>query len=560
MNTPQQVWAGFDPRKEPLEIETIRKWSERGADCHEFYFTCEKHGAESARIYAIYSAPTGGKNLPAMLHIHGGGQTVMPEWLEYWNDRGYAALTFNWGGEWDDGRKHNAIWGKRLRHCNHRYAGDKIEAVRPTPRESSWYHWTVASSRALTVLERQKEVDPGRLGIFGISMGGTIVWNLAGFDRRVKAACAIYGVGWNNYPASKYDPQAGKLSRDKKIWVKTMAPEAYAPLVRCPVLFLSGTNDFHGKMDWAYDTFRALDVEWRAAFTPHYTHHVAEAEGVGLSHWMDTHLKGAAAWPKAPRVQVALDAAGVPKLTVHADQPEDLKCVKVFYALENDDPKNRFWRLAPVRGKGTTWTASLPVLNVRKRMFAFAEACYKRGMSMAGNFEVVIPSELGQAKATDKPSLVISDFTKDWDGFSTSSVGVDPYAFVEGLARVRGPGRRWGIRSLYWVPVLCFKPADPKWRGPDGSALAFDVYTREPVSLKISVAADRFNPGAREYTATVVVKAATSWQSVRLAPSGFKNAKGRHPGNWREIDLFEIESGKCSQEQPLFTNFRWAMK
>ena len=28
---PAAVWAGFDPRDEPLEIEILKHWSERGA-------------------------------------------------------------------------------------------------------------------------------------------------------------------------------------------------------------------------------------------------------------------------------------------------------------------------------------------------------------------------------------------------------------------------------------------------------------------------------------------------------------------------------------------------
>jgi dipeptidyl aminopeptidase/acylaminoacyl peptidase len=63
------------------------------------------------RVYAISSAPIGKKSLPGVLHIHGGGQTVSPGWLRFWNDRGYAALTFNWGGEWP-GRDKFTNWGK----------------------------------------------------------------------------------------------------------------------------------------------------------------------------------------------------------------------------------------------------------------------------------------------------------------------------------------------------------------------------------------------------------------------------------------------------------------
>ena len=82
------------------------------------------------RVYAISSVPEGQKNLPGILHIHGGGQTVNPGWLRFWNERGYAALTFNWGGKWP-GRDKFADWGKLTQgnHRDRRHHVDGDEAV-----------------------------------------------------------------------------------------------------------------------------------------------------------------------------------------------------------------------------------------------------------------------------------------------------------------------------------------------------------------------------------------------------------------------------------------------
>src|SRR4051812_7695353 len=69
-------------------------------------------------------------------------------------------------------------------------------------------------------------VDPDRLGVFGVSMGGTIVWPMAAMDGRVKAACAIYGVGWNTHPdeIGAPDPQAGDAG--VATWRAAMEPES----------------------------------------------------------------------------------------------------------------------------------------------------------------------------------------------------------------------------------------------------------------------------------------------------------------------------------------------
>ena len=86
--TPEAVWADFDPRKEPLEIEVTNRWAEHGSILTEFTFTGMTHEGSKVRVYALFSIPEGKDHLPGILHIHGGGQTVNPQWLRFWNDRG----------------------------------------------------------------------------------------------------------------------------------------------------------------------------------------------------------------------------------------------------------------------------------------------------------------------------------------------------------------------------------------------------------------------------------------------------------------------------------------
>ncbi|MCE5279950.1 MAG: dienelactone hydrolase family protein [Planctomycetaceae bacterium] len=585
-HTPQELWDGIDPRAEELDVETLRRWREGGAAFHEFYFTSETYRGAPCRIYAIYSAPVGARRrrftaefaenaegreeknntsavsassavkLPAVLHIHGGGQTVSIDWLKFWNARGYAAMTYNWGGWWEN-RPRYALWGK-LTQGNHQKARQKIEAVWPSPRESSWFHWTLAGRRALTVLERQKEVDPNRIGIFGVSMGGTLTWTIAGTDPRVRAACAIYGVGWTTYPTSMHEADPHAADVDKQIWRSTMEPEAYAPLVRCPVLYLDGSNDFYGKMDWAYQTLGRAGGIWRAAFSPRVNHHIAEDEGTNLPLWMDWHLKGGPAAPATPEAQVTLDARGVPQLEIRPDRSQTVARIDAYYALHNADPKNRHWRSAAVVRKGGKVTASLPVLDASQRLFAYAQVHYESGWHLASNFQAVVPAELGAARATDKASRQIGDFSKGLDDFCTCTTGTDPIAFAKGLKRVKGPAGRWGVQMTMWSPLYCRKLADPKWHAPAGAELAFDVFTRQDVTLKLSLLAHQFSPGATTHRVLVPLKAAGGWQSVRLPARRFKDDKKQPMRSWRELELLEVAFEQIPQRQPLFSNFRWA--
>jgi len=90
---------------------------------------------------------------------------------------------------------------------------------------------------------------------------------VAGTDRRVKTAVPIYGSGYN-YDRRKAQWGFGDLSDDLARFKQTLAPEAYAPYVTCPVLHLDATNDFHAWMDYSYEILGAARGPVRQAFHP----------------------------------------------------------------------------------------------------------------------------------------------------------------------------------------------------------------------------------------------------------------------------------------------------
>jgi dienelactone hydrolase len=554
--SPESVWADFDPRKEPLEIEVLKRWAEYGAVCTEFTFTGMTHEGSKVKVYAISSSPAGKTGLPGVLHIHGGGQTVGPQWLRFWNDRGYAALTFNWGGVWP-GRDKYTDWG-RLVQGNHKDAGAMAMATKPSVRDSSWYLWTRISRRALTCLERMEGVDPRKLGIFGVSMGGTIVWPIAAMDGRVKAACAIYGIGWNTYPDEINALDSSEGNSSVSIWRRAMEPESYARLVRCPVLFLDATNDQHGKMDWAYRTLALVPTEVRQAFTPRYRHHIAAEQGADLPLWMDAHLRGGEAFPRSPVAEVRLGAVGVPRLVIRPDLSKPIRRVDLFNAVENWNPKNRYWRSTIGHRDGQTWTASLPVHDTKQPLFAFANVLYESGVSLSSNLVTVMPGDLGAAKATEVLTSLVGDFSTGTDGWITSSPATDPVPPVRSLLRAAsGPGGAPGIVVTQAIPILTHKIGDPRWRGPKGASLQMRIDVKAARSVRVVMHEMEFAPGWRQYAKELRLEPAKDWQTVTLAPREFATDKDERLAGWDQVKMLELDSKGGPGEEPIFGEIRW---
>jgi dienelactone hydrolase len=554
--TPEAVWADFDPHEEPLDVEVLKRWTEHGAVWTEFTFTGMTHEGSKVRVYALSGVPEGRTKLPGILHVHGGGQTAHPQWLRFWNDRGYAAVTFNWGGAWP-GRDKATDWGK-LTQGNHKDAGAMLMATKPSVRQSSWYLWTRISRRALTCLERTEGVDPARLGVFGVSMGGSIVWLMAATDDRIKAACAIYGAGWNTYPDQVGDLDTQAQDAEVAAWRRAMEPESYSPLVKCPILFLDATNDQHGKMDWAYRSLAVVPVASRQAFTPRFRHHIADEQGLDLPLWMDAHLSDGEPIPKSPVAEVRLAQDGVPRLTVFPGSLKPIKRVDVFYAVENRNPKNRYWRSTIGHSDGKLWAASLPIHDTKQPLFAFGNVLYESGICLSSNFVSVVPADLGNARATDVSTPLIDDFSHGVDGWVTSSTATDPIIPVPSLLRlVNGPDGLPGITVTQAIPILTHKVGDPRWRGLEGASLQVRVHVRSARTVRVVLHEKEFALGWTQYARELNLAPGDGWQTITLTASDFKTDKGEKLKGWSEVKMLELDSKGGPGAEPVFGEFRW---
>ena len=562
----EELWEDFDPRGIPLEIDIIREWTENGSRWKEFYFTGEIWEGSSVRIYAMYAEPEGARNLPGMLHIHGGGQTVNTDWLRYWNERGYSAMTFNWGGEWPD-RERYALWGK-LEQGNHRQSNHMTTL--PNPKANSWYHWILVSRRALTFLEQQPGVDPERLGIFGISMGGTIVWNLAGIDDRVKAACAIYGAGWNSYSKDTAVPDHNADNPNYRAWRRLLAPEAYAHRATCPILFLDASTDQHGNMDYAYRTLEDVPTETRQVFTPRFRHHIEPEDAATLPLFMDWWLKDGSPLPETPAITLALDSTGNPVARVVPDRPSEVERVAIYYGVENTLPPTRSLRSPNVTSTGDEWTASMTVSDVDAPIYAFANVYYSSGAALTSQLVKRIPSALGNAAAHDVPSMILGDFRDGWDSWFYVPAYTDPTRTDTYLHTTTGPD---GVPAITINPdlmgnrlrIATHRIGDPKWRGHGDVSLRIMALADEGNQLEIALLTTEMVPGAITYKAVVPLVGSPGWQEIVLSRDSFTSSDGTVLPTWETLCKLEIalhqpdRSNSVSWQgaPPLFAEIGW---
>ncbi len=548
-----ELWGDYDPRKEPLETQVVREWKEKETTYRYVVFTIGTFKGKTARLAAFYAFPKSAGKLPAILQVHGGGQRASVESVTHCAENGYAGLSINWGGndmERTEPGDPKTDWGAldaTQRHNDH-YAGGKPDAKTlddvESPRNNNWFLLVLAARRGLTFLEQQPEVDAARLGVTGHSMGGKITVDVAGIDKRVKAAVPSCGGSGGASGKLSGMPGAGLAADKPSVYDDTIDDRAYLPGVTCPILFMSPSNDFAGPFDNMTENWKKIGSR-TVAYTvaPHLNHRGLPETAICEILWFDQHLKGLFSFPQTPELTVSLKTAnGIPRASISADRAADVVKMDLYYSV---DPHclTRFWRDAEAKRSGDAWVAECPVLSADQPLYVYANVSYTlkterlgfRGGKAPATFTissreaVVYPEELKSAgvKATDKPSRMIDDFSRGWQ---------DWYRL------------EWGNPHVWSATTRKLK--DPKWRGPAGAKLVFEV--KCPKDNVIAVVADLNGWGAfpgkpgGSYTARKPLSGAPDWQAVTIALEDFVADKEKAPAmtSWETVTELSFRRSK----------------
>ncbi len=557
--TVEELWARFDPRAEPLDTETLKQWEEDDVVLRIVRYRIGLFKGQKAMMAAVYGYPKEGRDLPGLVQIHGGGQyadhravltnarrgyaTISIAWAGRISAPGYAVtpdiVSLFWAGKTGDPRyKLTTDWGALdAYHAPCRNSKNAFSEIAPrpwtiddveSPRNNSWFLCTLGARRALTFLEQQQEVDRGKLGVYGHSMGGKITVMTAATDSRVKAAA----------------PSCGGLSdrhSSNRLFRATIGDDAYLKRISCPIIFLSPANDFHGSInDLQKAVSEIASEQWRLTCSPHHNHQDTPQYETAGPLWFDQHLKGTFTYPKTPESSLELKTGnGVPLFSVKPDASQPILYVDVYYTQQGREVDeitnivhrmNRFWHHAQAKQDGKAWTADLPVLDTDKPLWVYANVVYPLDEPLTGagyyygiytatrfnlssTMHIVAPAQLAAAgvRATLMPSLVIESFADGWE-------------------------KQWfTYRPEDWARKT-HKVYDQQWKAPPSAKLALEVKAEKT---------NRLVAGIDEYAADVQLTGNNQWQPIVLSPGDFRNATGDRLPDWNGIKEFRL-SGRAT--------------
>jgi len=385
----------YDSRHEPLNIEVVQEWENDGVVTRYVTFTVGTFKGKESRIAGYYCLPAGKTKLPAFVWAHGGGQRADRRRGEYFARQGYASIDINWlGRPLEDGIDINTDWGnvdptqgprfysKALRQGWKRsllpdeYTIDRVSS----PRNSNWFLLAVAARRGITFLEQQPEVNADRIGLSGFSMGGMIT-ALTAIDSRLKAVVPfVGGTGFKyvDFPGGIEGSSIRGHFQNLELYKATVDASAYWPFVRCPICFISSTNDFHSVFDRIYRSMALVPhSDWRVSTNLHQNHGPGPEQWVMLNLWFDQYLKGVDQHiPVTPPSTFSV-SGDVASFSVTPEVQDRLVTTEVYFSYD-PNPRTRFWEQAQARRDGNTWSVTVPVLEDLP-LYAFALCRYKLG-------------------------------------------------------------------------------------------------------------------------------------------------------------------------------------
>ena len=575
-----EMWAGFDPRAEPLEVETLQEWEEDDVVLRIVRFRIGIFKGKKTVLAAIYGFPKHvmdrGQRLPGLVQIHGGGQYADYNACRTNAKRGYATVSIAWAGRinapgyrvtpsevklfWDGKTEDPAYklttdWGAvDGYHAPGRNSGNAFPSAKPaawtldsveSPRNSGWFLCALAARRALTFLQQQPEVDAERLGVYGHSMGGKLTVMTA-VDPRVKAAA----------------PSCGGISdrdNDSALFRSTLGDQVSLKEVSCPIIFLSPANDFHGRIgDLPAATEEIKSQQWRVTCSPHHNHQDTAEYEVATQLWFDQHLKNAFVFPNTPETSLRLRTEdGVPTFTVKPDQSKTILSVDVFYTQhgkpdetprDHEQTKHRFWHHADATESNGRWNTRLPIASAEQPLWVYANVLYSLASPVAGagyyyrtftassfnlssSLHMVSPEELtaAEVRATLQPSLMIESFEDGWE-------------------------KEWFTYKVNEWARATHKVHDEAYKPPDKASLALEVLANESNVLVILL---------DEMAAEVQLDGGGRWQKIVLAPRDFRNLDGDALLRFDDTmqlklsPLEHLKPGRGSSKKPRVVGASW---
>ena len=424
-----ELWGNYDPHAEPLDVKIIKEWKTDEVTTRYLTYKVGRFKGTDSRVAAYYSFPNKPGKHPAFVWTHGGGQRAEKNRSVYFAKQGFANIDVNWlGRPVKEEIEINTDWGKVDPTQGPRFyskalrKGWKVNlqpdefSIDPiaSPRNSNWILLSMAGRRAITFLEKQTQVNADRIGFTGYSMGGMIT-ALTAIDPRLKAVAPfVGGTGFKDvdFPGGIVGSSKRQQFQNLEMYQNVIDPQSYWPHVKCPVAFITSSNDFHSTFERIY---RSMDLlphnDWRVSSNVHYNHGPGPQEWAVLNLWFKKYLGDEPiVIPETSPSKFSI-VNGIATFSVSPKEIDRLGGVKIYYSYDPNS-RTRFWHHAEAKKSDNTWTTKIPVYP-KVPLYVFGHCTYHLNQEMTLQVGSSTTFSINSKEAIYEPSDIdLSELSK----------------------------------------------------------------------------------------------------------------------------------------------------
>lgn len=315
---------------------------------------------QPTKVFAWMGIPQlNGERAPGVVLVHGGGGTAFREWVQRWNDRGYAAISIAVEGQTDRSDASAPEGTIETGWNRHAWSGPSRKDIfgdAGEPFEEQWmYHAVAATVLAHSLLRDQPGVDADKIGLVGVSWGGVIASTVMGIDARFAFAIPIYGCGHLHAAENRY----GRALRDNILYRDVWNPVLRFANATMPSLWYSWPGDEHFPLDCQRATYRAVGGPHMVALVPGLGHgHKPAWAGPEPYAFADAVVKNGRPWTRQVGAVMEKDV-----FRAVFQSQRDFESASLVWTRDRGETGRRVWTEAPagLARDGDQWVARAPV-------------------------------------------------------------------------------------------------------------------------------------------------------------------------------------------------------
>lgn len=332
--------------------ELHRTHERKAKGMRSFFYEGADYKGKPTKVFAYYSTPKGKTpkdGWPAIVCAHGGGGTAYPEWVRFWNGKGYAAIAMDLEGHLPGGNSHQ-VEGNFPTGVEHPDAGpSRIDwfGDRALPDKEQWFYHAVADViRANSLLRSFNEINNEKIGLTGISWGGTVVSAVAGIDQRFAFVIPVYGGGYihesDNEGLAQWFPPKNMTKKQFQDYRTKWDPSIHLPHAKMPILWVTSVADPVFQINIFSKSSKIVGGDSNLCIRPWmiHSHGNGWADAPEIWQFADSIVKGTPSLPKLERPQTKGNDR-----TVHTPYEGKGKFTQawIYYTKSLDNWKDRKW-------------------------------------------------------------------------------------------------------------------------------------------------------------------------------------------------------------------------